>query len=97
MREVINAPSTLLNALATLYPDSSKTSLRQMLESNRVRVNGEIEKQAKRQLERGDVIDVSGKTEQRLLPPTLAILHEDDDVIVVLKAPGLLTVATERE
>ena len=33
----------------------------------------------------------------RNLPEGLAILHEDNDVIVVLKAHGLLTVATERE
>jgi len=34
---------------------------------------------------------------QRALPSSLALLHEDDDVIVVLKSHGLLTVATERE
>ena len=97
MREEISKPSTLLDALSHLYPDSSKTTLRQMLQGNRVRVNGEIEKDAKRSLEKGDVIDVAQKSAQRVLPPSLAVLHEDDDVIVVLKAHGLLTVATERE
>lgn len=87
----------LLDALAALYPESSRTTLRQMLQSGRVRVNGEAEKNARRELEVGDVVDVGDRTLQRLLPDGLSILHEDADVIVVLKANGLLTVATERE
>jgi len=88
---------TLLEALSELYPDSSKTTLRQMLQSGRVRVNGEIEKNAKRELEADDNIEVTSKSMQRALPPELAILFEDEHVIVVLKANGLLTVPTERE
>ena len=68
-----------------------------MLQSGRVRVNGELEKDAKRQLEEGDILEITAKSDQRTLPPGLTILHEDVDVIVVLKANGLLTVATERE
>ena len=88
---------TLLEALAALYPDSSKSTLRQMLQSGRVRVNGEIEKNAKREIESDDSIDVTSKSVQRALPKELAILFEDEHVIVVFKAHGLLTVATERE
>lgn len=88
---------TLLEALAGMYPDSSKTTLRQMLASSRVRVNGEIEKNARRELQPDDTVDVTSKTLQRALPPELAILFEDEHVIVVLKSHGLLTVATERE
>jgi 23S rRNA pseudouridine1911/1915/1917 synthase len=87
----------LLDALASMYPQSSKTTLRQMLQTGRVRVNGEIEKNARRELEEDDTVDVADKAVHRNLPEGLAILHEDNDVIVVLKAHGLLTVATERE
>ena len=97
MRKTIAEPSTLLDALAALYPDSSKTTLRQMLQAGRVRVNGEMEKNARRELDVDDVIDVGQKSMQIALPPELSILHEDEDLIVVLKAHGLLTVATERE
>ena len=90
-------PRPLLDALAALYPDSSKTTLRQMLQAGRVRVNGEIEKNARRALEAGDAIDVAQKSVLVTLPPSLAVLHEDEDLIVVLKSHGLLTVATERE
>ena len=97
MRTTVTEPRTLLDALAVVYPDSSKTTLRQMLQAGRVRVNGEVEKNARRELEPGDAIDVAQKSVQIALPPGLAILHEDDDLVVVLKAHGLLTVATERE
>src|SRR5438045_5243833 len=87
----------LLDRLAQLFPDSSRTTLRQMLQHGRVRVNGEIEKDAKRKVVGGDAVDVSDKRTARLLPPELTLLHEDRDLLVVVKATGLLTVATARE
>ena len=76
---------TLLESLADVYPDSSKTRLRQMLQSGRVRVNGEIEKNAKREIDADDSVEIMTKTMQRALPPELSILFEDEHVIVVLK------------
>jgi 23S rRNA pseudouridine1911/1915/1917 synthase len=97
VRLVVREPQTLLDALAQLYPDSTKTTLRQMLQAGRVRVGGQVEKNARRELDAGELVEVGQKSIQPVLPPGLAILHEDDDVIVVLKSHGLLTVATERE
>ena len=88
---------TLIESLAALFPDSSRTTLRQMLQHGRVRVNGEVEKDAKRDVDDDDIVDVAAKSITFALPPGLALLHEDDDVLVVLKSNGLLTVATERE
>lgn len=97
MRITVSGPGLLLDALASLYPDSSKTTLRQMLQGGRVRVNGEIEKNARRELETGDAVDVAQKSVHVDLPEGLAVLHEDEHLLVVLKSHGLLTVATERE
>ncbi len=97
MRYTVPAPQALLEALAALFPESSRTTLRQMLQSGRVRVNGEVEKNARRELEADDSVDVAEKAVHRNLPPELSVLYEDADVIVVLKSHGLLTVATERE
>lgn len=97
VRKTITEPGALLDVLAQLFPDSSKTTLRQMLQAGRVRVNGEVEKNARCALDRGDTIELGQKSAPVTLPPELAILHEDAAVIVVLKANGLLTVATERE
>jgi 23S rRNA pseudouridine1911/1915/1917 synthase len=87
----------LLDRLAQLFPDSSRTTLRQMLQHGRVRVNGDVEKDAKRKVALKDAIDVLDKRTARLLPPALTLLHEDRDLLVIVKANGLLTVATERE
>jgi 23S rRNA pseudouridine1911/1915/1917 synthase len=97
VRLVVAQRQQLLDALAVMFPESSRTTLRQMLQTGRVRVNGEIEKNARRDLDEDDTVDVADKAVHRNLPEGLAILHEDNDVIVVLKAHGLLTVATERE
>jgi 23S rRNA pseudouridine1911/1915/1917 synthase len=97
VRYTVPAPQALLEALAALFPESSRTTLRQMLQSGRVRVNGEVEKNARRELEADDTVDVAEKAVHRNLPPELSVLYEDADVIVVLKSHGLLTVATERE
>jgi RluA family pseudouridine synthase len=97
VRQTVTVAQSLLDALATLFPESSKTTLRQMLQNDRVRVNGQVEKNARREVSVGDLLEVGQKSIAPVLPPGLAILHEDDDLIVVLKANGLLTVATERE
>src|SRR5207248_6907848 len=87
----------LLDYLQHRFPDSSKTTLRQLLQKGRVSVNGAMEKDAKLVLDDGDIVDVGPKPTQRSLPPGVTVLHEDDAVIVLLKPNGLLTVATERE
>ncbi|MDQ3283792.1 MAG: RluA family pseudouridine synthase [Acidobacteriota bacterium] len=97
MRYEVSESQALIDALAKLFPESSKTTLRQMLQTGRVRVNGEVEKNAKRELELEDAVDVAEKAVYRNLPEGLTMLHEDADVIVVLKANGILTVPTERE
>lgn len=97
MRKTVTSPIVLLDALAELFPDSSKTTLRQMLQGERVLVNGQIERNARHELAAADVVEVGQKVIRVPLPAGLSLLHEDDDVIVVLKAHGLLTVATERE
>lgn len=81
---------TLLEALQTMFPDSSKTTLRQLLQHDRVRVNGAPERDAKRTIEEGDAVTVTAKSER--LDPRIRILYEDADVIVVEKAAGLLTI-----
>jgi RluA family pseudouridine synthase len=82
---------TLLDVLAEMFPDSSRTTLRQMLQHGRVRVDGEIEKDAKRAIA-GENVDVAGKSMQRKLPPGIDIAFEDEHVIVVIKANGITTV-----
>ena len=81
----------LLDLLQERFPDSSKTTLRTMLQNNRVRVNGVPERDAKRLVPDGARVEVAAKS-ARALDPRVRIIYEDDDIVVVDKAAGLLTV-----
>ncbi len=83
--------SRLLDVLQERFPDSSKTTLRTMLQENRVRVNGAPERDAKRLVGASDQVEVAPRT-SRPLDPRVRILFEDADLVVVDKAAGLLTV-----
>ena len=84
----------LLDLLTQRFPDSSKTTLRQMLQNDRVRVNGAPERNAKREVGDGDQVEIAGKSE-RALDPRVRLLYEDPDIIVIDKAAGLLSVPTD--
>ena len=83
----------LLDKLQQLFPDSSKTTLRTMLKSDRVRVNGQPERDAKRDLSEGDVVDVASHSAR--LDPRIRIVFEDADLVVVDNAEHLLSVPTD--
>jgi 23S rRNA pseudouridine1911/1915/1917 synthase len=80
------------------FPKASQTTLRQMLEIGRVRVNGAIARRMKQEISPTDQIHVSdrkSKTPQatpgvRALHP-LKLIFEDEQVLVVDKPAGLLT------
>jgi len=83
----------LLDHLQQLFPDSSKTTLRTMLKSDRVRVNGEPARDAKREITDGDRFEVASHAAR--LDPRIRIVYEDADLIVVDKAEHLLSVPTD--
>jgi len=87
---------TLRTRLSSLYPDASGRSLKQWLEGGRVRVNGKV-------VRRGDVgVGATDRVELGAPPPPafptlLTLVHEDDDLLVIDKPHGLLTISTESE
>ena len=83
----------LLDRLQQLFSDSSKTTLRTMLKSDRVRVNGQPERDAKREIADTDRVEVVAHSAR--LDPRIRILFEDADLIVIDKAEHLLSVPTE--
>jgi 23S rRNA pseudouridine1911/1915/1917 synthase len=68
-----------------------------MLDQGRVRINDEVCKVAKRPVSPGDVVSVGDRTSRVRLEQGLEIVSEDDDILVVHKPAGLLTVATVHE
>ena len=83
----------LLDVLQQRVPDSSKTTLRTMLQSDRVRVNGAPVRDAKHEIGADDAVEIVPHSER--LDPRVRILYEDADIIVIDKAEGLLTVPSD--
>ena len=93
----VETPGELLELLTTWFPEASKTTLREMMKSGRVAVGDEVEKNAKRRLKKGERVQVVRNTTVANLDASVALLYEDDDLLVVIKPAGLLTVATKGE
>ncbi|MGB7156784.1 MAG: RluA family pseudouridine synthase [Tepidisphaeraceae bacterium] len=96
------APATTLHArLRVLYPTAKNQTLKEMVSAGRVRVNGKRAAKLSQPLNDNDDVRVDEKPRARAArKPSLApllLVHEDDDVLVVNKPPGLLTSTVPRE
>ena len=87
---------TLLDRLAALFQGSSRRARKQWLAQGRVQVNGAVVRRGDAAVTAADRIDL-GAPPPPAFPAALRKLHEDDDVLVIDKPAGLLTIATERE
>jgi 23S rRNA pseudouridine1911/1915/1917 synthase len=90
----------LLDWLIEKYPTAKRTTLRRMVDGGRVLINGKPARRVKDPVAADDkvqVIDRPSPVIKPSAPPPFEILHEDSDVIVILKPPGLLTSTTKRE
>ena len=95
----------LLSALELMYPESTKSKLRKMLTEGRVLVDSIPVFKAKEVLNEGNIVSVINRSEamKKSPPPEprkqfskLKILFEDDEILVVEKPAGLLSVATDK-
>lgn len=91
------ADTQLLQQLFDWMPSRAKTTVRQMLKHGQVMVNGNVTTQFDIPLHVGDLVRVNTSRQwQTFRNPRLSIVYEDDDVIVVNKGYGLLSVGTDR-
>jgi len=86
----------LVDRLRALYPEASRRSLERWLVGSRVRVNGAVVTRGDVEIDVDDRVDL-GSSARAAFPAPLRLVHEDDDVLVVDKPSGLLTIATESE
>ena len=87
-------PAQLMDFLLAKMGGMAKSSVKQLLGQRRVKVGNAIQTRHDFALKKGDVVTVSsGRGNSQLTHPKLKIVYEDDDLIVVNKQPGLLTVA----
>jgi 23S rRNA pseudouridine1911/1915/1917 synthase len=68
-----------------------------MLSQGRVCVNGVPCSNGKHEVHRGDTLEIGPRRAPAKLPGGLSILFEDNDILIIVKPVGLLTVATEAE
>jgi len=86
--------SRLDRALAALYPAHSRSFLARLVEDGRVSVGGRHVTKPSHRLDPGDEIELDipppapAEIASQNLP--LTILHEDDDIVVLDKPPGLV-------
>lgn len=84
----------LIDFLIAKMGGMTKSSVKQLLGQRRVKVGNAVQTRHDFALKAGDVVTVSsGRGNSQLTHPKLKIVYEDDDLIVVNKQPGLLTVA----
>jgi 23S rRNA pseudouridine1911/1915/1917 synthase len=88
----------LIDFLQQRYPQASRTTLRQMLAEGRVLINNLPARTAGRLMEPADQVRVLSKSDRsrpvmEAAPPSLPfpVVHEDEDLIIINKPPGLLT------
>jgi RluA family pseudouridine synthase len=85
----------LLDRLRLLYPESSVRARKRWLEGGRVRVNGAVVRRAVTAVRGDDRVELTAPTPAFPIP--LRLVHEDDEVIVIDKPPGLLSIASAHE
>lgn len=88
----------LLDFLLEAMPDRKRTTVKDYLKHNQVMVQGSVTRQWDTPLTPGQTVKVNTSREfQTFRNPRLQIVYEDEDIIVVYKGYGLLSMGTDRK
>lgn len=94
----VNAPVKLMEHLSASMPDRKRTFIKQLLSHNQVAVNGRPESQFDLELQPSDSVNVNFTHEFKVFNNRrLKIVYEDDDIIVVEKGYGLLSMGNDKK
>ncbi|MBQ9296962.1 MAG: RluA family pseudouridine synthase [Paludibacteraceae bacterium] len=89
----VSESATLMDFLIAKMGGMARSSVKQLLSQRRVKVGNAVQTRHDFMLSAGNVVTVSsGRGNSQLTHPKLRIVYEDDDLIVVNKQPGLITV-----
>lgn len=95
MKRIATEDQSLLEALSSLFPECSKTSLRSWLKEGRITVDGKTVKIGSTPVSKGQSIALGQRI--KLAADKIKIYYEDDHLVVVEKPAGLLSVSTNFE
>lgn len=90
---------TLLEFLLEKLPSLSRNNIKSLLSRKQVAINGAIVSQFDFMLAKDDEIAIMKKPQHvaKAVAKSLDILYEDDELIVINKPSGLLTIASDKE
>ena len=87
----------LLKFLLSIFPSQSRNSVKSLLGSHRVSVDGAPITQFNFKLYPKDVVIISSSPIKKKTRSNLPIVYEDDEIIVINKPSGLLSIASDKE
>lgn len=88
------APATLKEFLLTSFPDLTGNKVNGYLKRGQVAVDGRVEHQFNTPLKAGSRVEVNfGRPFVRFRHPRVQLVYEDDDILVINKGYGLLSVS----
>ncbi len=94
----VDKKGQLLDSLIAAFPHKSRKLLKAVLRDRQILVDNRTVTQFDYPLKAGQVVEVSWeKISLKKGPHGLKIIFEDEDIIIVNKPAGLLTVATDKE
>ncbi|MEE8329929.1 MAG: RluA family pseudouridine synthase [Thermodesulfovibrionia bacterium] len=93
----VKTKSSLLDYLTDI--GHTRTKIKQLLRHRAIGVNGKAVKSLNHFLLKGDTVSISkDKKELNVIPPMgIKVIYEDNDLIVIEKPSGLLSIASETE
>ncbi len=92
-------PTELLPYLISLWPQKSRTQIKNLLTNKQITINGKTVTQHNTIVKPGDKVAIGAKQNQISIQDSelFSIIYEDDALIVINKQAGVLTIATEGE
>ena len=94
----VKADTTLMAHMIESMPMCKRQTIKDYLKHNQVMVNNVVTHQFDQPLKRGDDVKVNQSREfQVFYHPRMKLFYEDDDIIVVYKGYGLLSMSTGKE
>lgn len=90
-------PNGLLDFLIAVMPDRKRTTVKEMLKHRQVMLGQTVTTQFDAPVSQGDKVSVNTTREfQFFSHPRLKLVYEDDDIIVINKGYGLLSMGTDK-
>lgn len=94
----VTEDSELLPYLVLLIKDKSRNKIKSLLTHKQIMVNDKIVSQHNHELKKGDEVHVSwDKAFKKISYQGLSIIFEDEDIIVINKRSGFLSIGSKKE